>query len=955
MTSDFPPRLSWIHISDLHFGDQKAADREHRRMICERMLTDIRHRAEYGAPSPSVLVLTGDIAATGGAVSDSEFAEASDFIRHVVSAIGTVSVILVVPGNHDIQRTTSEDRAAHRMIEAARRGEESIDDLLARGDDRLLLGERLSGYTALLHELKELDEGITTEGSLDGWERTITTGELTVQFIGTNTALLCNDDTDEGRLQLGHRQLRPAYAPAERNTVRVLLSHHPLSWLSDGDELEPLVNDLFDIHLYGHLHILRTGRHQILRDDGMVSIGAGVGYMRRGGNWIAAESYSYSIATISRDIRHGPTLQIWPRVWVPRAGQWQMDSALLPVGASSATVALRRRQGHTLTPATFDDEDRHPSRWERLSRSSVESFGRRRTAYPLDLTIGELISQSVNVPVRISLYQRRNIGDYEYLRDTARRFSVDQRSTILLGEPGAGKSVAVYELALAARDAGMLPVILRASDVRTFGERHGLDETIPDSASSSILFIIDGIDELTTDAEEASLAADLIKTLVRVFAVVVTCRRREYEEVLVRWIPTTIFDQMYSIKEWSVEDEFTQYVRKLVGASLLETTDILHTVRESDVFRGLVRRPLFARMLTYVGTESADLVTGPSSLYDLYLDRLSSACQTTLIAEVSKTSVLDIWRLAARMSFEKRLLIDDQINYTALEKILLKSMPGTSPETLRRSLSFVLDFSTAGKEYSQFVHYSFFEYLLADSVRDALCAGEQLDHHEMAMRLQFDLPRRVRHFLTEQLRTKSSTSGTVLVDLYNHVQQSGYVGNVRLTVCNLVAYIISRGTDAGIGHLTELMADEQDPFLRNSLMWALCHCGSLDGALDFVRELDASAQRRDLNRAYLLYYHGDLDPSVEPPFHDALQDWSFTRSQVVDMIGEPEYGTTVAPARQVIDLYTLMDFAISRKQIVTRDVSVVILNAVERLWNDRSVPVELRLRLVSSGAVVLTE
>ena len=96
----------------------------------------------------------------------------------------------------------------------------------------------------------------------------------------------------------------------------------------------------------------------------------------------------------------------------------------------------------------------------------MKDFGRRRTAYPLDLTIEELFERGVNIATTIHDYASDESNYGLDLTDAigSRRWGVG--STLLLGEPGAGKSVAAYEMARAFTGLGILPVVLRASEFK---------------------------------------------------------------------------------------------------------------------------------------------------------------------------------------------------------------------------------------------------------------------------------------------------------------------------------------------------------------------------------------------------------------------------------------------------------------------------------------------------------
>ena len=498
----------------------------------------------------------------------------------------------------------------------------------------------------------------------------------------------------------------------------------------------------------------------------------------------------------------------------------------------------------------------------------------------MDLTIGELFERDVNIVTNVHDYASDKKGNGRVLTDVMIGRNPRLRSMLLLGEPGAGKSVAAYEIARAYTQEGVTPIILRASEFKALlSPGHEYAEVMSQALKNAtewgftVSLIIDGLDEMSGSDNAITLAGDFIANVARVMDVVVTCRRREFEEEISRWISATTFNSILSVKEWTLQFEFAEYVRKLVAARLLGGTEILSAVRGSVILKDLIARPLFARMLTYVGVGDSSSVDSATGLYERYLDRLSSSCETSLREAGIDSTIqpMRIWRAAGRIIFENRLIIDEELNYSAAERIIAHETEA-SGQAVRRTMAYLLDVREKGAvKYAQFVHYSFFEYLVASSLHSQL-VGTQGPNYlpEIERRLQHDLPRRMRHFLTELLSsTETIGVGQLLVDVYRHSQQTDLRVAVRRTVCNLICYVLSRSQPGEAHLLIELLEEEDDPFLRDSLLWAVSHAGDLNGALQFVRELDSSIARREMNRGYLLYYHGDFSHDAEPPFMDS--------------------------------------------------------------------------------------
>jgi hypothetical protein len=963
MTSDdnLNYELCWVHISDIHETGEPGAENEHRQLIFQRLLEDLDRRAEIGAPDPGIVVVTGDVAMSGGSLSTQEYEHATRFLRSLVGRLGIGARLMIVPGNHDVVRAGRRDAPTLRMLNTARDGTEQLDDLLMREQDSDLLAARLSGYAQFLESLADLDIEVASSSALSGWSRLVEGQSFPVRFVGLNTALLANDDSDQGKLQLGYLQVRIASQDAAADTGMILLTHHPLEWLRDGDEAAAILNEYFDLHLYGHLHLPQSRRAALFRQQGLISIGAGATYHGRTGSGLGAGEYAYSICALGWDAAGQLKVRTWPRVWSARGGKWQTDQVILDRGADYGTFDVPR---HQRDPATLQSPPDAGTAWRRWSTRTRQGFGNRRTAYPLDLTIGELFERDVNIRTDVHDYASdRGDGGQSLTRmiDTS---SGRLSSTLLLGEPGAGKSVGAFEIARTMAHGGTFPVILRASEFKALlspGHEYAevMSQALRDAATwgFDLSLVIDGLDEMSGSDNAITLAGDFIARAAKVMNVVVTCRRREFEEEISRWISVTTFTRILSVKEWSLADEFTEYVRKLVAARLLSSTDIIGVVRGSAPLRDLIARPLFARMLTYVGVGDGAAVNSATHLYEKYLDRLASSCETSLrdAGIEAPLGPARIWELAGQVIFENRLIIDEELNYSAAERILVHET-GASSQAIRRAMAYLLDIRDKGAvKYAQFVHYSFFEYLVSAALYARLGTAEGGDAvGNLARRFQHDLPRRMRHFLTELLRGGDAIPvSPLLVDVYRHSQQADLRVAVRRTVCNLIAYVISRCRPDDSRLLIDLLDGEDDPFLRDSLLWAVSHSGDAGGALQFIRELDGSLARREMNRGYLLYYHGDFSRDAEPPFMDSFphRPWSFTRGEVLEMMSDEGYGSAVRPARQAIDLYTFFDFCISRGDTIHGRDAARLRSLVDTLWTSGALPPEIGSRLLAQVAI----
>jgi hypothetical protein len=274
---------------------------------------------------------------------------------------------------------------------------------------------------------------------------------------------------------------------------------------------------------------------------------------------------------------------------------------------------------------------------------------------------------------------------------------------------------------------------------------------------------------------------------------------------------------------------------------------------------------------------------------------------------------------------------------------------------VRRVLDQVIERgSWHGRDTGEFIHYSFYEYLVAREAYDRLSRSP--GPADIAELLKRDLPREIRHYLIGQLAAAATNLRDALRGSYQAVRHSlDLPEQDRLLACNLLIYLISRVDPACGDWLRAQLHGEQILFLRHALLWGMCHVGSDWALREFFTALEADPALRSECRGYTLYYYGDLPSDAGPPYRDdtpAAAGCPLTYRRVLDLISSrDETLSAVAPQRWFIDLYTFLDILGTRGIKVTGTDAEVIRNVTEDL---RSVglPASLLARLAQFGSRV---
>lgn len=965
--------LTWVHISDIHFGHGRAHAQVERAEILEALIEDLRHLSPK-IPEIDQIIVSGDISYSGGALGDHEYAEARRFLDRLTAALGLDrDAVLVTPGNHDVDRSVAQrDHDTRRWLHELRAGL-SVEEAFASPTDQVRLHDRLANYLRFSADYgRAFDEaGVEAQGSSQRlfWTTVVNARDhLRVRIAGGNTALLCQDDQDEGRLQIGMSQFRDIVCPNEEQDVTILVTHHPIDWCGDRDLIEPRLRRWVDLHLCGHVHRAESEFRERGGGGNVVRVVAGALHEYDSTAQASTEAFTYSVGALYTDASNDVWLRLWPRRWTRSSAGFRVDPETVADGHSYVDyrIAARRRElpspspapGAAVGPAAAGNAGLELL-WK-VSERSVRSIGARRTAYPLDMSIAELYERGLYVETAL-----RNIVDgNEFMIGRLVERVSEGQCALILGEPGSGKSVATYALLCRIREERPA-LAIRPSDVLDLLE--GEDGTsdlslalqgLTSDIGEGPVIVIDGLDE---SLGEVSSTADLLKAITRLGLdnpLIVTCRRREFEDQLARETQAGIFDSIYEIQDWRPEREFTDFVDRLVRLGMLESRSILDAVHGSPALSSLAKRPLFARMLTFLSGSDMTVINNIFDLYSEYIDKLSATSDAALrtagcAAVVPSRSV---WVQAAWTIFSHGLLHEDRFSLGAVANILSRTNSWDS-RCFARSLGQLCDqWRVAGRVWTRFVHYSFFEYLVACRYLDQVTESiEQNSSQALAEALVLDLTPEIRHFLVGELRSARLGGYTrALVNAYDETKELGRGEASVRTAGNLIAYLLSRVAPEAGPALRELLDTERDMFLQQSLLWGLCHIGDEEGLEQFIARSRASADWRAWNRGYLMYYYGDLDRREDPPFidHDRRRSWGRTRERSINFMSSAGYERDIKPQRRFLDLYSLYDYVIWREEELGENDALVTSRVLDSLWSGSGISSDLLLELQAMHAVV---
>lgn len=240
--------ITYVHLSDIHFGQEKGGDVVINDDAKERLIDDAAEQIKrHAGGTAKGLIVTGDIAFAG---KQKEYAAAAKWLDRLARAVGCPSTaVKMVPGNHDIDRDRISAGCAYLIDEILSGGETRLDAFLANEDDCKTLYHRFAGYEPFA---LGYDCPLQPGGGIASDSREELAPGRAIRFFGLNSALICSKRKDEdGKLILGAAQ---RVLPTEPGVELVVLCHHPLHSLQDSAEARKYVRHRARVFISGHEH-----------------------------------------------------------------------------------------------------------------------------------------------------------------------------------------------------------------------------------------------------------------------------------------------------------------------------------------------------------------------------------------------------------------------------------------------------------------------------------------------------------------------------------------------------------------------------------------------------------------------------------------------------------------------------------------------------------------------------
>ena len=241
-------KISWLHFSDFHIRAENTIDQS---VIQEEFFKDLERQLTENNIMLTFIFFTGDVAFSA---SRKEYEIAINFFNELCHKTNIDKKnLFIIPGNHDVNRYNVSKLLDDSRMELKSR--EEIREIFTKEQVLQKYLTRFDNYSKFISELYGINFEMNPENYFSAEMRTVE--GIKFGIIGLNSVWASYGGRhDSNNIYISEIQLGKALTQVKDASIKIVLLHHPLSWLFEEDQadIENLLFTHSDIILHGHLH-----------------------------------------------------------------------------------------------------------------------------------------------------------------------------------------------------------------------------------------------------------------------------------------------------------------------------------------------------------------------------------------------------------------------------------------------------------------------------------------------------------------------------------------------------------------------------------------------------------------------------------------------------------------------------------------------------------------------------
>jgi hypothetical protein len=248
--------ITILHLSDSHIGQPHTGHDQI--SVFDPLFEDLQSAQATLGLQPTAIVFSGDLvfgSAPSTETMKTQFSKAKEFLSRIYSALKsdlTKVPTIIVPGNHDIDRTHidepylnyrnsfNEEKVRNLQVDQSNEWKRMLD----RQKD---WADFIQGYNQAL---------VSFDSKFNMSSTILALGNTSLGIVGFNTAWSAQDNHDNGKIWLGIEQFQSGYQAIKDCKFRIAVAHHPAEYLHCDEKCSIMqkIEMHFNIFLHGHEH-----------------------------------------------------------------------------------------------------------------------------------------------------------------------------------------------------------------------------------------------------------------------------------------------------------------------------------------------------------------------------------------------------------------------------------------------------------------------------------------------------------------------------------------------------------------------------------------------------------------------------------------------------------------------------------------------------------------------------